>query len=400
MFIVKNGIPNARSVVNTSQITYFCTPTGTGDGLSWDTACSFRTAVSKLSSSYTTTIYLSGGTHDCYNGSDATGTTISTNYCRIFGMNNELGSPITRMINSANPATHILSITGSYISINNIAFSNWDQTDKNVIMLSILASYNEVQRCTFTNGSGDSGGTGIFVDNNASWVQIIDNQFFSIVDSGIEINTATDVILDRNSFYIGGKGLYISSAAADRISVQDTKFLGLTTGIDYALAAANNLFVIKCYFGNCTNNSTAVSSYGSTWFESITSSGRGANTYPLTAGVQCDTGDGVWVWTESPTTIIPKETLSKPIKLETIHFQDWNAAQTFKIELFYGKDSANISLGIYEAVLGDPAAKAKVDSQLTNLEIYLPAYAMVGAKVMSNTAGVDYVVITLGYNNL
>jgi len=407
VFLLGLGTQNGQLISSkvtypgTSQRNYFVTPIaqGGGDCLSWDTACTFRTAVSKLSSSFTTSLYLSGGAHETNNVSDATGTTISTNYVRIFGMNNELGNPTTRLVNGHAAATHVLTLTGNYISVNNVSFTNSDQADKNVIMLRIRAAYNDVQRCTFLNSTGDGGGTGILVDNNAAGVYLTDNQFFSMIDSGIEIGAATDIILARTNFYSGGKGLYLSHASTDRISIQDSEFLGLTTGIDYSAAAANSLYLIRSYFGNCTSNVAAVAAYGTTWFESITESGRDGNTYPLTDGVECSTGDGAWTWTAAATTIIPKETLTKPFKLTSVNFQAWNAAQTYKIELLYGKDSANISLGIFEITLGDTAAKAKVDSPL-RLDIYVPAYSMVGAKVMSSTAGVDSVTITLGYEPL
>jgi hypothetical protein len=112
----QNGqlVQNRATYPATSEKTYFVKPTaqGGGDCLSWETACTFITAVSRLSSSFTTTIYLSAGLHDTNSG--ATGTTISTSYVRIFGMNNELGNPMTRLINSYNGATHVLNITGSY----------------------------------------------------------------------------------------------------------------------------------------------------------------------------------------------------------------------------------------------------------------------------------------------
>jgi hypothetical protein len=269
----------------------------------------------------------------------------------------------------------------------------------NVIQLRIRASYNDVQRCTFHSGGGVGAETGILVDNSAANVYLFDDQFFNLITSGIEIGAATDIVTARTNFYRGGKGLYLSSASADRIFIQDTEFLGLTTGVDYVSAAANNLYLIRTYFGNCTNNVAAVAAYGTTFLEDITESGTHSNTYPLTDGVQCDTGDGIWAWTAAPTTVIPKETLTKPFKITAIHFQSWNAAQIYKIEVLYGKDSANISLGTFEVVLGATGATSKIDSPLP-LDVYIPAYSMVGLKVMSSTAGVDNVVVTIGYELL
>ena len=400
----QNGqlVQNRATYPATSEKTYFVKPAaqGGGDCLSWETACTFVTAVGRLSSSYTTTIYLSGGVHDTNNAVDATGTTISTSYVRIFGMNNELGNPMTKLINSYATATHVLNVTGSYNSINNISFGNTGQPDENVIMLRIRASYNDVQRCTFFNDAGDGGGTGILIDNSATGVYLMDNQFFGMLDSGIEIGAATDIVTARTNFYLGGKGLYLSSASADRVFIQDSEFLGLTTGIDYAAAAAKTLYVIRSYFGGCTHNVAAVADYGNTMLEAITESGRDSATYPATAGTECATGDGVWTWTAAATTVIPGDTLTKPFKLIEVNFQNWSAAQTYKLEIFYGDGAATVSLGIFEATLGLPDAKVRTSVPLPILNVYLPAYSLVGVKVMSSTDGVDTVTITLGYELL
>jgi hypothetical protein len=396
MSIIKNGIINTRAVVNTSQITYFCTPTGTGDGLSWDTACSFRTAVSKLSSSYTTTIYLSGGMHDTNNG--ATGTTISTNYCRIFGINNELGSPITRMINSHATATHVLNLSGSYNSINNVSFFNSDQLSKDVIYVNITGSFNDVQRCTFLNYTGDVGGTGILADGGSLSTYIIDNQFFRLIDSGIEIANTTDIITARNRYYGGNKGTYISSALADRITIEDVNFQGLTTGIDYAAFTGTDLQLIRSSFSKCTNNAIASATYTNTWFTSITTSSRKTNTYPVNAGVSVGKDADAWAWGDI-VQVIPKNTLNVPIRITGINFQGWSDAQTYKMELFYGENAGDTSVGIFEVTLGDPLSKKAV-SQLLPLNLFIPANAYVGMKIKSSTAGVDSVTVCLAYDPL
>lgn len=399
----QNGVvvDNPVKYPGQTQKNYFVTPTalGSGDCLSWENACVFRTAVAKLSSSYTTTIYMSAGIHDTDNVSDATGTTISTNYVHITGAQPSTPSPVTRLVNKNAGATHVLRVTGTYVFISDIAFGQSDQTDKNVIMLNLRANYQEVSSCSFTNITGDGGGTGILIDNSSIGSFVHDNSFFGVIDSGIEIGASTDHLITKNNFFAGGKGIYFSSGSADRVTIQESEFLGLTTGIDYAAAQTKSIYILKTYFGNCTNNVAALTDYGSTFISGITESGRHSNTYPTTTGTQCDTGDGTWTWTASATTVIPGDTLNKPFKITTINFQDWNAAQTFKLELLYGDGSATISLGILEVTLGDPAAKSKVDTQLP-VNVYLPAYSLVGVKVMSSTDGVDHVDITLGYEYL
>jgi hypothetical protein len=283
--------------------------------------------------------------------------------------------------------------------VSDIGFGNYDQNDKNVIMLNLRSSYIEVSACSFTSVAGDGGGTGILIENSSLGTFIYDNNFFGVIDSGVEFGTATDSILARNNFYAGGKGVYMSSANADRITIQDSEFLGLTTGIDYATAAIKSYYFVRTYFGNCTNNVAAVAAYGPTWFESITESGQHGATYPAGAGVAVAKDAAAWTW-GAKVEIIPAATLTKPFKLTNIHFQGWNAGQTFKIELFYGSAApATISLGYHEVLLGDPATNGKVDANVA-MNIYIPAYATVSARIMSSTVGADNVVVTLGYELL
>jgi hypothetical protein len=391
-----SGISNTRSIVNTSQITYFCTPTGTGNGLSWDTACTFKEALSKLNSSYTTTVYLSGGLHDV--GTSPIGATISTNYCRIFGMNNDFGSPITRMVNSHATATHVLNLSGSYNSINNISFFNSDQLSKNVIYVNITGSFNDVQRCTFLNYPGDVGGTGILIDGGCRSTYIIDNQFFEIIGTGIEVAKASEIVTARNRYYGGGKGTLISDPLADKITIEDVNFQGLNVGIDYAAFKGTNLQLIRSNFSKCTNNVISSITYTDTWFTSIITSTRKANVYPENAVVLVEKNANAWVW-GSKVEIIPKNTIHVPIRLTSINFQDWNAGQTYRIELFYGESSGDNSIGVYDITLGDPSHEKSVNLPLP-INIYIPANSYIGVRIKSSTSGKDSITICLAYDPL
>ena len=71
---------------------WYAKPSGTGDCTTWEDACTFRTAISKCSSSYFDVIHLAPGSHDLDNGSDATGTTISVDNVAL---RDKSGKPIS-----------------------------------------------------------------------------------------------------------------------------------------------------------------------------------------------------------------------------------------------------------------------------------------------------------------
>jgi hypothetical protein len=58
-----------------------------------------------------------------------------------------------------------------------------------------------------------------------------------------------------------------------------------------------------------------------------------------------------------------------------------------------------LDFGVYEITAGDPAANAHLHTSI-NMELYVPARATIGAKLMSSTAGADHVDIALGYELL
>jgi len=81
-----SGVSTPPTDPRFGQISLYATVGGTGDCTSWNKGCSFRTAVSKCSSTKATTIYVGAGQHDLNNGSDANGTTIPCDYVRVQGM--------------------------------------------------------------------------------------------------------------------------------------------------------------------------------------------------------------------------------------------------------------------------------------------------------------------------
>lgn len=405
MTMLING-QEARVEAAITEKVYYCTPTaqGLGNGLSWESACTFREAVAKLDGT-TTTIYLSGGDHDCDNGSDATGTTISTGSVHVSGPLPSSANPAARLINSAGSATHVLRITGVGLMISDLSFGNYDQTDPNVIMLNIRSSAVEVANCAFTSSGGDGGGTGILIENNALGTFVYNCNFFGVLDAAIEFGATTDAILKYNKFYSGGKGLYLSSASADRITVEDCQFLQLTTAVDYAAAVGKSLFLVRCYFGDCTTNISSVAAWGDgLWLESITESGKHRSVYPLFANGLANAGIAIaghataFNW-GNIVQIIPTATINYPIMLQSINATNWTDPGVYQIELFYGDTSGTVSLGVYELVLGSTTAPQRASTPV-NVNVAIPARSYVGAKLAGSTAGPDTVYISLGYELL
>jgi hypothetical protein len=209
---------NGQSLVEESsygEVVFYCAVTARGlaNGSSWDNACTFRTAVSKLVSGKQNTIFLGAGIHDTDNGSDATGTTISTDYVRIkgFGESDEIGQS-SQLANSDGGATHILRITGSRFSISHVVFDQSAQADKTAIHLNIRGDYSTVRDCLFRQTTGDGSNTGILMDNSKASYTVEGCRFRRLEGSGIEFGAASRFYVNSNVFWQCAKALYASSA--------------------------------------------------------------------------------------------------------------------------------------------------------------------------------------------
>jgi hypothetical protein len=392
-----------RILGDLGEVTYYTKPTatGSGDGLSWNNACTFRTAVSKCLGTRQVIIYVGAGVHDLNNGSDATGTTVSADYVTIkgFGEYEAIGQS-SQLGNSHASATHILRVTGNRFCIAHIAFDQSAQTDKTAIHLNLRGSYNTVAYCVFRQEVGDGANTGILIDNSSVSHTIGNCRFRRLEGSGIEFGAASRFYLNNNVFWKCTKGLYASSGSADGGIFRSNTYMACTTAWNLAAAVAKEWYSLNATFANNTTNFTAVGSYAGTIFiENAATSRRNVAVYPTGAGITVAKDADAYVWGDY-VDIAAAGTFTKPIKINEINLQNWNAAQIYKIELFYGAASpGTISLGIYEIMLGDPASARRASSPIIS-NLYVPAYATIGAKLMSSTNGADSIIVTLGYEIL
>lgn len=383
------------------EVNYFATVGGTGNCSSWNAGCTFRTAVSKCTGTKQCNIYLGAGIHETNNVTDATGTTVSANYVRIigFGEDGEIGQS-SQLANGHAAATYILRVTGNRFSIAHVAFDQSAQADKIAIHLNLRGSYNTVRDCVFRQNAADGANTGILMDNSSVSHTVESCRFRRLEGSGIEFGAASRFYLNNNVFWKCTKGFYASSGSADGGIFRDNTYMACTTAWDLAAAVAKEWYSLGALFANNTTNFGDVAAYGGTIFvEKATTSGRARAVYPTGAGTSVSKNANAYTW-GNYVDIIAAGTFAKPIRIQTLNFQTWNAAQIFKIELFYGSASpGTTSLGIYEFVLGDPAAANKVYTPINSV-MYVPAFATVGAKLMSSTAGIDDVTLTIGYDLL
>lgn len=384
------------------QINYYATPSGTGNCLTWETSCTFRTALSKCDGTKLCQIFVGAGRHDLNNGSDATGTLISVDYVQLVGVgaDTNIGQP-SILMNSHATASNILRITGNQFAAEGVVFDNTVQTDKNVIMVTVGGSFSTFHNCLFRQNAGDGGGTGILANNGAVSMTVSHCRFRRVVDYGININNFTRVYIEEGVRFLNcGTAIYLSHANAGTILTDHTEFYGCTTALNLVTGIANPQYYVHSTFASNTTNFTDVNAYGgAVYIEDTIESGTHVNTYPTGAGITVDKNANAWAW-GTYDDIIPAATILKPFKIISINLQDWSAEQIYKIELFYGSASpGTTSIGVYEIYGGDPATKKRNQTNLMT-EIYVPALSHVGAKLMSSTDGIDSITLTLGYELL
>jgi len=374
----------------TGQRHWFATPAGTGDCSTWNHACTFRTAVTKCTSAVHDTIYLGEGSHDTNNGVD--GTTILANGVSIVGM----GSPWAanaKLVNGHATAATVLKVTGDGFNIRTVDFDNTGQTDENVVFLHVNGSdQGNISDCRFEQSATATSGTGILLDGNSKDYHLGELIFQDIETVAIKTDGATCVHAKHLHLLKGGIGINLAGASDSEMCFKDIDIQKTATAISITGASVDDVTFSDIELIHNTTNIASGGVYDGVHFQNIKASHTSVAIYPTDAGVSVDTGNGIWTWTATPTTLIPASTITKPFTLFNINVQDTNAAQTYKLEVLYGQSVANISMGKWEFTVG------KDESMNVNLDgVLVPANSIIGVKAMSSTDGVDDVVITLSY---
>jgi hypothetical protein len=384
-----------------SEHMLYCTTTaqGLGDGSSWDSACTFRTAVSKLASGKQNTIFLGAGLHDTNNGADNTGTTISTNYVRLVGFEDcgEIGQA-SQMMNSKNGATNILIVTGSRFVCNAVVFDNAAQTTKALTgaHLTLSGSYSTVMNSLFRQNAADGANTGVLCNNSGVSFTIERCRFRWLEGNGVNLGAAQRFYLNNNVFWKCTKGLYASSADADGGIFRGNSYINCTTAWDLDTAVAKEWYSIDATFANNTTNCAALSAYGGTI---IVTNARTANVpaqiFPTGVGITIAKTAAAWVQ-GAYVNFLTEDTITKPFIITAVNVQGNNAAQTYRLEIFYGAAlaSATTSLGNFEIQV----TSAQLPSVRTNM--YIPARAALRCKLASSTAATDDITISIQYQVL
>jgi hypothetical protein len=342
-------------------------------------------------------IHVWPGDHDLDNGSDATGTTISVNNVAIKGLGEDhLQS--ARFMNSAAAVTNLMIVTGDNISIRNVHFSQENQTDLDATFLylngveRVLLEYVE-----FTGDTGAASDVGILIGNSSTKVLINHAHIDFFQDTGLETNGITFLNMDEVYFTSNNKAMDITGGANDvGFCIFNSGFCSNTTAITTS-ANSDNINFTNTLFSHNTTRVVDNAAFGGLNFFDYHIAVVDEAVYPANAGTTVTTGDGAWVWTAAATNIIPATTITTPFKITGINIQAADASQTFKIHLYYGQATANISIGIFEFTVGTTARGLTVG---VDLEASLPSDAIVGAKTMSSTAGTDDIDITLSYQAL
>lgn len=368
----------------------FVTNTGTGTCTSWSDACTFRDALALLGDDHMDVIHVGAGNHDLDNGSDGTGTTISLDHVTIYGMDGT-GVRSTLFYNSNAAASKVLTLTGDNISVNGVTFNNIGQTDPNVTLLNVQGSYTGVNKCLFVQAPPAVSGTGILFDGGSSRNVVDEVIALGLVDYAIQTNSAQQINILNSQLNQSGVGLAIDGATDSSILVQGCSLVSNTIGVRLNNTTGTSVSFLDTHLRSNTNQVDDDSDWGETNYDEVHVSDLADAVYPLTTATTCSTGDGAWVWTAAATSIIPASTVTEPFIVTRVNVTDANAAQVYKIELLYGEVTANVSAGIFE-FYSDKSADVEIE-----VGTVFPANSIVGVKVMSSTAGVDTLDITLSY---
>lgn len=373
---------------------WFVSSTGTGDCLSRETACTFRIAVSKCTDDQQDVIWLSPEDHDCDNGSDATGTTVTAKNVRIVGSGGRHDFA-SRLFNTAAAVTHVLQVTNGRFSIEGVRFTQDDQLDVDATYLTISNNRSNVILCHFKSDPASTADIGILYDSTSRFHYLEHVHIDDFQTAGIRTNDANQIEGYELHFHDNAVAMDITHADDEAYEFHNLIIKDNVTGVAIAAGAFDIGFCETIFFGNTTNivdNGT----YGGVCLQGTELGLTGTLTYPANAGVTI-TGNAA-AWTQGNLTqIIPASTITTPFYITGFNIQSSTANNIYKLELFYGEATGDNSLGIYEFV--DVAGASNPPPTSISFQS-LPSNSYVGAKIASSSGGGDNAVITLNYKAL
>jgi len=389
---------DGKSIIDEKNLTHgqnimYATVAGGGDCSDWGSACTFREAIAKTTSGVLDVVYLGVGSHNLDNLSDATGTTISSDYVNIVGVG--LNRHDAKLVNSDGAPTHVLILTGGHVYIKNVGF-----VEDDTIQLDIRSSDNMVDNCEFKMTGGAGVGTGVKISNSSDDNYVLNSHILRIPDYGIHTDGTTELTIKDNFISTCGTGVHVDGAADSDFLVTNNHIDFNTTGVLISGATVSNLeFSNISFLHNTTNLSDTSGAWDSSHWENISSDHMVSAILPANGGTTVTTGDGVWTWTAAPTTIIAADVITTPFIITNINVQVYDADQTYKINVFYGEAVANISLGIYEFTVG--ATNRGITSPAMNLTAArIPSNSIIGIETMSSTADTDDLDVTFTFDAL
>jgi len=373
------------------QKNWFATKAGTGDCTSWDNACTFRAALDKCTTDLQDNIWLSPEDHDTDNGLDATGTTISEYNIHIYGSGgeNELG---TRIYNTAGAVTHVLQISGHRIAFSNIRFNQMAQADVDMTLISVTGNRITFNDCQFRSATGAVADIGLLFGNTSRYHTINNVRFDDFQTVAFRTNDVNNSEFKRMKFYRNEIAIDITHGDDDTLEFCNTLFEHNTSAIEIAAGADQVTFISPIFIHN-TTNITDGGTYDGLHLMNPVSAHASVAILPADAGITVTGAAGAWAQGDL-TQIIAADVITTPFFVLGINVQSSTAANTYKLELFYGEATEDESLGIFEFTDSD---KKTTPPPLDIRQMPIPPNSYIGAKIASSSGGADNAVITISY---
>lgn len=373
---------------------WFATASGTGNCLSWDSACTFREAVAKCTDERQDVIWLSPEDHDTDNGVDANGTTISAKNVQVIGVSNR-HSYNSRLYNTAASVAYVVQVTGHRVTFQNVRFTQDGETDVDATLLRIAGSRSNLIGCQFKSVAGAATDVGVLLEGSSQHHYMEHVHVEGFQDAGVKTSDAS---------HVEGIDLYVQDcdtafefthADDDTFNLRNVMLVDNTTGVSLAAGVDNVIFSHVLFVGN-TTNVTDGGTYGGLIMSCAKMGYTHSNTYPANAGVTLTGGAGAWAQ-GNLTQIVPASTITTPFRITGFNIQSSTANNVYKVEFFYGQATGDNSLGVWEFT---DEAGLFVPPPVDMGELAIPSNSYVGAKIASSSGGGDDAVITINYQAL